>query len=222
MKVYFLLIIVICWIYFMQFYKIQVDQKIFVDHLIQSKKLKTGDLILFKAYNNYNSIIHGSYFGHIGMVYIMDGIPYLFEANGIEKTPLLCHHSKKGVFLTKLADRVRKYKGRAFLKPLNNYISPKSETNLSEFIHYALLNMQYDKDLILNSVKKALDIKRCDKNTDCGQIMFLSLIKMGLLDLAEYEVPRLNHLKYVCDLQKIKNGYYYSDLIEIIDHPFDY
>ena len=43
-------------------------------------KFKTGDIILFHALDNINPIFIGTYFGHIGIVYIHNGEPYLFEA----------------------------------------------------------------------------------------------------------------------------------------------
>lgn len=184
--------------------------------------LKTGDLILFKAYNNFNSLCTTSYFGHVGMVYIDDGIPLLFEANGIERVPLKPHHSKNGVFLSPLSDRIKKYKGRCYLKSLNKPLPPESIQSLKEFIDYAMNNMYYDYHVIKSGFKKLFGIEKCHNGTNCGEIMFLSLIKLGLLDIEFYDTCILNHLKFVCEITDFKNGYKYLDLVEIIDHPFAY
>ena len=32
----------------------------------------------------------------------------------------------------------------------------------------------------------------------------------------------MNHLQYVADIKTLENGYEYSDLIELVDHPFAY
>ncbi len=125
-----LILVIILWVYYLQFYKISTDYKIFVDDLQYHSFLKTGDMILFKAYNNFNSIFHGSYYGHVGIVYMLNGTPMLFEANGIERVPLKDHHSKRGVFLTPLVDRIKKYKGRCFWKPLNR---PLGEHSIYDF-----------------------------------------------------------------------------------------
>ncbi len=220
-----LVILIFYWIYSMQYYKIQTKDQIFIDDLINNRILKTGDLILFKAYNNFNSIFHGSYFGHIGIVYIdpqdPSQTPMLFEANGIERVPLKSHHSKNGVFLTPLADRLKKYKGRCFLKSLAYSIDPILIKSFHQFIEFCLANFEYDYNVFSNGFKKALGIKRCDCKTDCGQIVFLCLIKLGLIDTSEYDIPRLNHLTYVCNISELINNYY-CDLVEIIDHPFAY
>jgi len=213
-------VIIILWVYCMQFHKITTEYRIFVDDLPSHTLFKTGDLILFKAYNNFNSIFHGSYFGHIGVVYIQDGIPMLFEANGIERVPLRDHHSKRGVFLTPLLDRIKKYKGRCFWKPLNNAIDPEIINGFADFIKYSLNYFEYDYNVITGGVKRMLGISKCGHGTDCGQIVFLSLIKLGLLDIKEYDKPRLHHLRYVCNVTKLQNDYTYLPLIEVIDHPF--
>jgi hypothetical protein len=204
----------------MQFHRIQTEYSIFADDL-PNCPIKTGDIILFKAYNNFNSIFHGSYFGHIGVVYIdKNNNPMLFEANGIEKVPLRDHHSKRGVFLTPLIDRIKKYKGRCFWKPLNRSVSPDVLDGFKEFVQFSLTNLEYDYSVITGGIKRMLGLSKCGLGTDCGQIVFLSLIKLGLINVAEYDVPRLHHLRYVCNVTDLQNGYCYLPLVEIIDHPF--
>lgn len=220
------IILIFYWIYSMQYYRISTEHQIFIDDLVDSKMLKTGDLILFKAYNNFNSIFHGSYFGHIGIIYIdpndTSNTPMLFEANGIEHVPLREHHPKNGIFLTPLADRVKKYKGRCFLKPLAYPITDKHIINgFIDFINFCMKNFEYEYKVFSNSLKKLLGVKKCDNKTDCGQIVFLSLIKLGLVDMSEYDKPIMHHLLYVTGVKELKNNYY-LDLIEVIDHPFAY
>ena len=204
----------------MQYYKLEVDKKIFIDDLTN---LKTGDMILFKAYNNFYSIIHGSYFGHVGLVFIdpvdSNKTPMIFEANGIDSIPLKEHHPRNGIFLTPLADRIKKYKGRCFIKRLKKPLSDIKIKEFKDFIDYAKNNFQYDYCIGKNAFKKRLGYKRCDKNTDCGQLVFLSLICLNLLDIKEYDTPIFNHLLYVNNLYGLKNNSY-DDLDEIIDHPF--
>jgi hypothetical protein len=220
---YFLgiIILIFClWVYHIQYCKISTHEKFFVDDI---SNWQTGDLILFKAYNNFYSILHGSYFGHVGMIYVGDnGVPYIFEANGIEHMSLKPHHSKTGIFVSPAIDRIKKYKGVCYYKRLNMPISPFMRSNLEEFIQYALKHLQYDYNVVQNGIKKLLGLKRCNHQTDCGQMLFLALIKMDLIDISEYDVPRLNHLLYVCNLDKLKGGYKYLPLVEIIDHPFSY
>jgi hypothetical protein len=192
---------------------------LFLDDIINSKLLKTGDLIVFKAFNNFNSIYTSSYFGHIGIVYVENGIPMLFEANGIEHTPLKSHHSTHGIFLTPLADRIKKYKGRCFWKPLKFALTSDIQLQFYDFIQYALNNMYYEYNVISDGIKKGLGLEKCTNKTNCGQIVFLALLKMQLLDIAEYNTMTFNHLKKMTNIKKLKNNEYLN-LIEFIDHPF--
>lgn len=71
-------ICIICWIYYTQFHSVEFPQ-VFLDDYIDS--FNTGDMILFKAYNNFNSVLHGSYYGHIGIVYMVDIVNKVDNAN---------------------------------------------------------------------------------------------------------------------------------------------
>lgn len=211
----------IAWIYYLQYHRIKTEYAIFAEDLINHNFLKTGDLILFKAYNNFNSVFHGSYFGHVGVVYVKNGELLLFEANGLEHTPLKPHHPKTGVFLTQLIPRLQKYKGRCFWKPLNKPIEPSIIQEFDEFVNYALDNLKYDYRLLYGALRRMFKLDRCHKGTDCGQITFLSLIKLRLLHIDEYDNPRAHYLKYVCNVTELENDYKYLPIVEIIDHPFD-
>jgi hypothetical protein len=212
MFLWIIIILIILYIYYIQFSDIKCD-KIFLD----DAKFKTGDMILFKGANNFNAIFIGNYFTHCGIVVIDNGIPMLFEANGIENMHLKEHHPKNGIFYTPLKERIQKYKGRVFLKALNT--SVKNETNIKDLIDYCQKNFKYDTGVFSNSIKTYLGIKRCNENTNCGQLTFLSLISLGLIEIEEYDIPVLHHLKYVCNIKDLRDNKY-EDLIEVVDYPF--
>lgn len=216
----FSIMLVLIWIYYMHFYKPNTPE-IFVDNIINEKTIKTGDLILFKAYNNIFPILHGCYFGHIGVAYILNGETMIFEANGIENVPLLKHHSKRGIFLTPLKERVKKYKGFCYLKPLREPVSDIQIKEFDNFVKYALNNFYYDYNIVSSALKRWFGYERCGKNTDCGQLAFLSLIKLGLLPIESYDQRILHYLKYVCNLEKVENNEFMPP-IRMIDHPFAY
>lgn len=207
------IILLLLWIYYFQYRKIH-PEKVFLDEILPS--LKTGDLILFKAMNNFNAIAIGSYFTHIGVVYVIDDIPYLFEANGVEFMALKPHHSRSGIFLTPVRERIQKYKGFVYLKRLQY---PINSCGFDEFVTYCLDNFYYDQKIIRGNLSRWLSQSGCCSNTDCGQLAFLSLIKLGLLDESEYDNSRLHYLKYVCGLVDVKDNSY-RPLLEIIDQPF--
>lgn len=218
---FIVLVILLVYIYFIQFYRIKCD-KVFNDDLIHSGLLQTGDMCVFKAYDNFNSPFIMSYFGHCGICYIdpVDGTPMLFEANGIEHANLKSHHSRTGVFLTPLEDRIKKYKGRVFWKPLNKQLSPSTIHGFSQFIEYALRNMHYDYSVISSGAKKGFGVEHCTRGTNCGEMVFLSLIKLGLLPIDAYEKNMFHHLRYVTGLTNLTDNYRYLPLIEIVEHPF--
>ena len=159
----------------------------------------------------------------MGMIFIdpVDGkTPLLFEANGIERVPLKPHHSKSGVYLTPLEDRVKKYKGRCFWKPLNNELPPAVIVDFKKFVQYAIANMHYEYNVIQDAIKKGLGIERCANATNCGQLIFLSLIKLGLLPYEYYDFSMFSHLKWLTNLTNLQDGYEFLPLIEIVEHPF--
>ena len=214
------IVFVIVYIYLVQFYKINTEYKIFIEDAIENKIFKTGDIILFKASNNFNSIKTATYFGHTGVVVCYDDEVMLFEANGIERVPLKDRHNKNGMFLTPLHERISKYKGRCFLKTLNKPLDNNTINLYKEFISWAIKNMYYEYNVIRSVFKKLLGMERCHNGTNCAEIVFISLIRLGLIPASEFDNNIMNHLQYVADIQKLENGYEYSDLIELIDHPF--
>ena len=212
------IICIILWIYYFHYYKIQTDVKLFIDDAMYH--VKTGDLICFKAFNNFNSVFFGCYFGHVGVVYAPPGEePMLFEANGVEHMNLREHHPKSGMFLTPLADRLRKYKGICYWKPLEHPVSDDLERNYGKFINYCLDNFHYDTAVFKEAFKNGTGIAKCTKNTNCGQLTYLSLIKLGLLDISDYDNCYFHYLRFVCNIQELKNNRY-VDFIQLIDHPF--
>jgi hypothetical protein len=216
------IVLIILYIYFVQFYKIDTDHKVFIEDAIENKLFKTGDIILFKASNNFNSIKTATYFGHTGVVVCYGNEVMLFEANGIERVPLKERHNKNGMFLTPLHERVSKYKGRCFLKALNNPLDENVINLYKEFISWAIQNMYYEYNVFRSVFKKLLGMERCHNGTNCAEIVFISLIRLGLIPASEFDNNIMNHLQYVADIKTLKNGYEYSDLIELVDHPFAY
>ena len=219
------LIILFLYIYYIQYDKGDYD-KIFLNDLVNSNYLKTGDIITFKAYNNFNSVIMGNYYSHIGIIYIDPDdekkTPLLFEANGVEKMYLMKHHNKNGIFLSPVKERIEKYKGRAFYKRLNDEIDDEKIKDFKHFIDYCLENMSYDYNLLQSALKKKTNIEKCGKLTNCGELVFLSLIKLGLFSMKEYNVPCFHYLKWVSNIKELPNGNSYNDQLEIVDHSFKY
>lgn len=213
-----LIVLIVIYIWRVQYYQIKC-QRIFLDDWINSGLIKTGDLIIFKAHNNFNSIITTSYFGHIGIIVVDKGVPMIFEANGIEKTPMKEHRSKTGMFYTPLIDRVRRYKGRCFWRSLNEPIKQEYLTSFPSFMKFCMENMYYDYNVVQTWLCKIFG-EKCNLGTNCAELVFLSWIKLGLLNMDSYEKINTHYLKYVCNTTKLDNGYSYSELIEIVDEHY--
>lgn len=215
------IVLFIIYIYYIQFNKIKCPQ-IHADDLIKSNFLKTGDIILFKACDNYNSIITTSYFGHVGIVVIDEGIPMLFEATNDTNMNLKPFRCKNGIFYTNLYERIKKYKGTCYWRSLNKNIPEENIIAFHEFIAYAEDNFYYEKNVITSWFRKLIGLEICNFGTNCAELTFLSLIKLGLLDINKYTEYNWHYLRKMCSIRNLDNGYKYSDLFEIIVDPFDY
>jgi hypothetical protein len=181
--------------------------------------LKTGDIILFKGYNSLYSAYHGSYFGHVGIICIRNGIPMILEANGVEYMHLQPHHNKKGIFFTPARDRIKKYKGACYVKRLSKPLSKVVELYFYNFIQYCLKKFKYNMSVVSDAIKKKLGIEKLSNKTNCGQLVYLSLIKLGLLPIEAYDEKILYYLDYITDLKYLIDNKYEKP-IKIVHHPF--
>ncbi len=201
-------VIIIIWFWYIQIRKIDVKK---INLKFLPLNLKTGDLILFKACDNLNSTVIFNYFTHIGIV-VIDPIltknePYLFEAASVK--------NNNGIRFTPLKKRLERYIGFTYYKPLSKKITNIMKLKLINFINYALNNMYYNHNIIVSSIyKKIMNIK-CDNSTNCGEIIFLCLINMGLLNENLWFSRKLHYLKWMCNIKKMNYNYKYLNLIEI-------
>ncbi len=187
-------------------------------------QLQTGDLILFKALDNWNGPQIGCYFGHIGVVWIdpddPDRVPYIFEAAGTRGMYLLPEQDNRGIFCEPLVTRIQKYKGYTFYKPWKGKPIPLDvQRDFRVLMNYAKVNMQYGYDLIRSGLFKGLGLETCHHHTNCGEMTMMSLIKLGILPLSEYDRPRPHHLRDMCYLREAIDGYY-DEPLHIVFDPF--
>jgi hypothetical protein len=189
---------------------------------IDDVKFKTGDLILFHAYNNINPMIICTYWGHIGIVFIdpdvPDAKPLIFEAantNGIKNCP---EYNKNGIILADLHDRISKYPGMIAYKSLNTPLNENTIQDFKNLIVYAKENMFYNEKVIQNGIKKKSG-EKLNNATNCGELTTISLIKLGLLPENLLNEKIGHHLMYVSNLKKVQNNFYH-DPVEISISPF--
>lgn len=210
------LVLLIIYIYWFHVYRMKVNSV-----FLEDANFRTGDLILFRTTQNFNSLKMVNYFTHCGVVVEIDGVPFLFEANGVEHMNLLDHHNHRGVFLSPVRERIQKYKGYCYWKRLEHPLNQEQIDNLKRFVTYALENFYYDTNISTVALKNVLGLRKCDANTNCAELCFMALLVLGLIDLSEYDKRRLHYLKYVCNIEELKNNRFLP-LLQIVDHPFAY
>ena len=192
---------------------------IWLDDVI--KNAKTGDIILFKATDNMNSSKIFCYYTHIGVVYKpMNSNPMIFEAAGTTGMTLYDHENKSGIFLTDLHTRLSRYKGYLYHKSLNNIISEENNNNFMDFVLFAKKNMYYEYSVLWNGIKKGLGFENCGLGTNCGELTFLSLIKLGILDEKKYNSCIFHHLQWMSNIIVADNNFEYHNIKKINISPF--
>lgn len=171
-------------------------------------KVKTGDLICFHSLDNVNSLFIGSYWTHIGIVYRAPGKePQLFEAFNYSRMPIYPKECDRGIVLCDLEHRLKTYRGFVVWRPLINPIDPKFIPGFENFIDYALKNMEYDTNVMRSGLAKIFLGEAPNTFTNCGEIVYLSMIKLGLLP---YKAGSFftHYLRYVSSLTYIHNNRY--------------
>lgn len=177
----------------------------------QDVKFKTGDMILFHAYDNINPIFIGTYWGHVGIVYIdptdPDKRPLFFEATRINKNENCAAYNKTGIVISDLQTRLEKYKGIVVRRPLAKPIDTDIIAAFSGFIKFAKQNMFYNNDVIHNGFRKKFG-ERLHMGTNCGEITMLCLVKLGLLPEKILVKNIGHHLRYVVNTNRLQDNHY--------------
>jgi len=217
-----IIIILVIWCYMFTHVHPKLDTKA-LKILLHDKKFKTGDMILFKAVDNYNAPMIASYYGHVGIVWVYPDdpkqTPYVFEAANPTNLVLEEHQNLKGIYLSLLENRLKKYKGYTFYKELGNSLDPETIEEFEKFINYALENMKYETAVFSNGIKKGLFGEKLHNKTNCGELVFLSLIKLGLLPFNSYDERIFHHLRWMCSITDLQSNYY-EEPVKILFDPF--
>jgi O-antigen ligase len=178
---------------------------------------KSGDLILFHGLDSTNAMYMASYYTHIGIVYreSQDARPVLFEAWNSSAEILYPEEVAHGIAISDLENRVNSYRGYIFYKPLAQAITPEQQERLLAFMNWAYANMHYNPRVIKNGAKKLLLNEQLHTGTNCGEIVYLALIAMGLLSESRIYENRKHHLRWVCALELTDNGNKYLPMAYI-------
>jgi hypothetical protein len=218
-----IVIILVTWYYVFTHAHPDLDTET-LNTLLAENKFKTGDMILFKAIDNHNAPIIASYYGHVGIVYVYSDdptrTPYIFEAANPTNLILEPHQNTKGIYLSPLVERVKKYKGYCFYKELDKSVVKDNIKEFEHFIDYCVSNMEYDTNIFASSFRKGALGERLNNKTNCGELVFLSLIKLDLLTMKEYQKNVFHHLRWMCNIENLQNFNYYHTPVKILYDPF--
>ena len=215
----FIIVIIIVWIWYMNYCHPECPE-LWIDEVLA--RCKTGDLILFKAQDNFNSSKIFSYYTHVGVVYkhSKSNMIRIFEAQSPVNLELQPHENTKGIYDSEIHTRLTRYKGRLYYKPLNKPVSEELNSDFQNFIEYAQANMYYDNSVIWNGIKKKIWGERLHEGTNCGELTLLSLIKLGIIDPEKYYWRCAHHLYWVTNIEACDNGYCYLPISKIKISPF--
>jgi len=177
---------------------------------LEDATFKTGDMLLFHAYDNINPVFMGSYWGHVGIVYVdpaKPSNPVVFEATNIVGMKQCPEYNKNGITITDLKTRIEKYPGIIACKYLANPLDANIIIRFKDFINYAKDNMYYNVNVVTNGFAKLFG-DMLHTGTNCGEITFLSLIKLNLISKKTLLDRICHHLLYVVNLENLKNNKY--------------
>jgi hypothetical protein len=186
-------------------------------------KFKTGDLLLFHALDNINTIFMGCYYGHVGVVFRDPacGELYIFEAFNTRTSHFHSSRFRRGIALCKLEHRINTYPGYVYYKELKYELPIELQFSFIDFINYATHNMYYDSFVARSALKKILFNFPLTQGTNCGELAYLSLIKLGLLPIENFKKNNKHHLKYISELTKLpRNQNKYKLPIQILKNYF--
>lgn len=170
-----------------------------------AKLFKTGDLIFFKSLKSDHKILTGSYFSHIGMIIVMNGVPHVLEL------------VPSNVKMIPLDERYRHYsEGQIAVKSLNKPLDQQRLAKIPAILDWA-------KTVVYSKNANSVWINDCmsniwdrhDPKTDftCDRFIAYVLYKFDLID-ANMNLPcsLLNHFEHLSD---VKSGYSYGEVREL-------
>ena len=82
--------------------------------------------------------------------------------------------------------------------------------------------MEYEYNVQLSALKKLMLRERCNDKTNCGEILFLALIHMELIDYELWNTTIIHHLKLMCNITELNNNYKYNPIANIVKNPIDF
>jgi hypothetical protein len=169
----------------------------------------------------------GNYYTHVGIIYRENNYsrPYIFEAWNPLNEKLFPSELSNGISFIDLKTRINGYRGYIFYKPLEKPIHPYLNEGFYNFIYWAVCNTKYNPNVFSNAINKLVFNHSLRIGTNCGEIVYMSLIKLGLLHPERFYQNRKYHLKWICNLiqtdtdnKYLPISYIWQEYFKIIDN----
>jgi hypothetical protein len=146
--------------------------------------------------------------------------PYIFEAWNSSQEVMYPDEIKHGIAFTDLENRMSSYRGYIFYKQLSHQVSPGANMDFYGFIYWAMHNMKYNEHVILNGISKYIFNDSLRVGTNCGEIVYLSLIKLGILSPQRFHENRKHHLRDMCNITQTDSGNNYLPILYVWQNYF--
>ena len=155
-------------------------------------KFKIGDIILFHALDNCLPLVIGTYYTHVGIA-LSDKL--MFEAVNPKSNKL----DNDGIVICDIEKRLSTYRGYIYVKPIEYCV--KMTQHMLNLIHFSTENCYYNTNIFGNFLEKALFGEPIHRGLNCGELAFLSLVALGIVD--KKKIGRVvHHLNWVANLEK--------------------
>jgi hypothetical protein len=185
-------------------------------------RCKSGDIILFHGLDNYAPLFIGCYYGHIGIVYRenQESPPYIFEAWNPTNEKFYPSEFNHGMAFSELRHRALSYRGYIFYKELQHRIPHYTNVQFYQFIYWAMGALKYNPSVVRNGIRKFIFNDDLRIGTNCGELVYMSLINIGLLNFTKLKENRKHHLKWLCGLEHTDDGNRYLEPVYIWQEYF--
>ena len=158
-----------------------------IDYQDMLSKLKTGDVIMMKE-NSFLSTVYMSYYTHAGLVVVLNGRPYIFEAwlNGYNGAPVYKDNrnkdnrnkdtkDKREIFLFPLEERLVQFNGTSYYMELQQQPTSEGYEKLYKFVQGALDEFRYNANIL-----RFVGLSKFDGGVVCSELVLLGLIELGV------------------------------------------
>lgn len=174
-------------------------------------KWRDADIVFFKSYTNLLAPRIASHVTHVGIVILVDGIPYILEADKpTDDNP-------RGIYFTRLKERILTYKGIVYIRRIEKKITTEQRDALCKFALFASDNLTYTLPTWKRGIKRILH-NHLTTETNCAELVYLAMFAMGIIDPKVADQYILRYLNFLLEFTPITNSY--SPLCKVLGYNY--